>query len=223
VSRGLAQSASSTPFDLRNRRLNYAPSDFDRTHVFQANWVWELPFGRGHRLGRDWGGVLQRLLSGWELAGIGTIESGRPFTVYSPANTISQVVRTPANCLGCTPHMGQIHLDTLGGVTTNFYFTPAQIAAFSTPAPGQSSNVGRNAFRLGAFKDLDISFGKVTKITERQKFGLRLEVQNLTNSVMYDLLESTTFNSPVFGRLNPTNIATTSNPRRMQIAAKYSF
>ncbi len=223
VSRGLAQSASSTPFDLRNRRLNYAPSDFNRAHVFQAHWVWELPFGRGHRLGRDWGGVLQRLLSGWELAGIGTIESGRPFTVYSPANTISQVVRTPANCLGCTPHMGQIHLDTLGGVTTNFYFTPAQIAAFSTPAPGQSSNVGRNALRLGAFKDLDISFGKVTKITERQKFELRLEVQNLTNSVMYDLAESSTFNSPVFGRLNPTNIATTSNPRRMQIAAKYSF
>jgi hypothetical protein len=32
VSRGTAQSASSTPFDINNRRLNYALSDFDRRH-----------------------------------------------------------------------------------------------------------------------------------------------------------------------------------------------
>ena len=221
VSRGAAQSASSTPFDLRNRNLNYAPSDFDRTHVFQANWVWELPFGQGHRWGRSWNGVVERLLGGWEIAGIVTLETGRPFTVYSPANTVSQVVRSPANCSGCSPHMGQIHFDPAKG--TNVYFTPEQIALFSTPAVGQLGNVGRNSFRLGGFRGLDMTIGKITRITERQKLETRLEIQNLTNSVMYDLSESSTFNSSVFGRLNPTNIALTSNPRRMQIAVKYLF
>jgi hypothetical protein len=49
---GIGQSASSTPFDINNRRLNYAPSDFDRRHVLQATYVYELPFGRGRMLVR---------------------------------------------------------------------------------------------------------------------------------------------------------------------------
>jgi len=44
--------ASSTPFDNDNRKRNYAPSDFDRTHVFQSIWTYEFPFGRGKRLAR---------------------------------------------------------------------------------------------------------------------------------------------------------------------------
>ena len=48
---GSFQSATSTPFDVNNRKLNYARSDFDRRHVFQSYWVWELPFGRGRRFG----------------------------------------------------------------------------------------------------------------------------------------------------------------------------
>jgi hypothetical protein len=222
VRRGIAQAASSTPYDIRNRRLNYAPSDFDRTHVFQANWVWELPFGAGRRWGHNWNSFIERVFGGWEIAGIGTIETGRPFTIYSAANTTSQAVRTPANCTGCSPYMGQIHSEpTLQGF--NAYFTAAQNTLFTTPAPGQQSNVGRNAFRLGHFRDLDMAVGKKTRITERQNLELRLEIQNFTNSVMYDLPESATITSSAFGRLNQTNVGLASNARRMQISAKYSF
>ena len=38
-----------TPFDLRDRSLNYTYSDFDRRHVFQGTYTYELPFGRGKR------------------------------------------------------------------------------------------------------------------------------------------------------------------------------
>ena len=47
VSSGSVQSASSTPFDLRDRSLNYTWSDFDRRHVFQGTYTYELPFGKG--------------------------------------------------------------------------------------------------------------------------------------------------------------------------------
>ncbi|MBK9154151.1 MAG: TonB-dependent receptor, partial [Chloracidobacterium sp.] len=46
VSTGTAQSAGSTPFMNSDRSLNYAWSDFDRRHVFNASFVAELPFGR---------------------------------------------------------------------------------------------------------------------------------------------------------------------------------
>ena len=49
---GTAQSATSHPFDPGNRRINYARSDFDRRHVLNSYWIWELPFGRNRRLVR---------------------------------------------------------------------------------------------------------------------------------------------------------------------------
>ena len=51
VSTGTGQSASSTPFDNNNRDLNYAWSDFDRRHVFNFTYIYELPFGRGRKFG----------------------------------------------------------------------------------------------------------------------------------------------------------------------------
>src|SRR4029434_1011810 len=69
VSTANNQSASSTPFDVFDRDLNYALSDFDRTHVFQGQGVWELPFGRGRRFAGDVRRLEDVLIGGWTLAG----------------------------------------------------------------------------------------------------------------------------------------------------------
>ena len=60
----------------------------------------ELPFGPGKWIGGDTNGALGRILGGWELAGFVTVQSGRPYTIYSGANTLSNVVQTPADCSG---------------------------------------------------------------------------------------------------------------------------
>ena len=218
-------SASSTPFDLHNRRLNYAPSDFDRTNVFQFNGVYELPFGHGKTFGGNWNGLLDRIAGGWEIAGFGVWESGRPTTVFSPANTLSQVVRTPANCTGCSSSMLQIHTTPSGDLN---YYTPAQVAQFSTPAPGTFSNVGRNFFRLAGYKVASLSVLKKTRITERQNIETRLEIQNLTNSEQFDQPASNLFTSPSFGNLNPVvlgnfGLSLSSSSRKMQVSVKYNF
>lgn len=219
--------ASSTPWDLDNRKLNYAPSDFDRTHVFQSIWVYELPFGKDKKWGHSWNGFFDRVLSGWEISGFGILESGRPTTVYGPAYTVSNVVRTPANCNGCSPHMFSIHRDPDTGLLT--YLTPNQVSMFSSPAPGQFSNVGRNYFRLAGYKNLSMSIGKKTKLTERQQLELRLEIQNVFNSVQYDEPASNLITSSGFGILDPQILVIdygrglTSDPRKMQVSVKYSF
>jgi hypothetical protein len=46
-------------------------------HAFRANWVYELPFGRGRRFGSNAGPLLDRLIGGWSLDGIARIQSGR--------------------------------------------------------------------------------------------------------------------------------------------------
>ncbi|MCX7605360.1 MAG: carboxypeptidase regulatory-like domain-containing protein, partial [Bryobacteraceae bacterium] len=64
---------SSTPYDLN---VDYGPAIFDRTHVFNAQWFYQLPFGRGRRWSME--GVADKLLGGWYLGGIYTANSGLP-------------------------------------------------------------------------------------------------------------------------------------------------
>ena len=46
-----------------------AVSDFDTTHQFNANWVVELPFGRGKALASSAHGIVQAIIGGWQLSG----------------------------------------------------------------------------------------------------------------------------------------------------------
>jgi hypothetical protein len=129
VSTGSVQSASSTPFDLRDRSLNYTWSDFDRRHVFQGTYTYELPFGKGRAFLSNMPKALNYVLGGWETAGTVIWMSGRPFTVYSGINTLSNVVQSTADCNGCSRHEGSLVLET----GRNFWFDAESRAKFSQP------------------------------------------------------------------------------------------
>ena len=216
--------ASSTPFDNANRRRNYAPSDFDRTHVFQSIWTYQVPFGQDRKWGSNWGPVLNRLVGGWEIAGIFVAYSGRPTTVYSRAFTTSSIVDTPASCTGCTHGMFNVHHEPNG--TLN-YLTAAQKALFFTPAPGEFSNVGRNFFRLAPYSVVNLSLGKVTQLKWNHTLELRMELQNAFNSVHYDEPARARIDSGFFGALDASTVenfvSPGSSPRTIQLSAKYSF
>ena len=66
---GTGQAASSSPFNIYNRRYNYAPSDFDRTHALQSYWLYELPFGKGKKFGGSVGRGTNMIIGGWQLFG----------------------------------------------------------------------------------------------------------------------------------------------------------
>jgi hypothetical protein len=130
-------------------------------------------------------------------------------------------VRTPASCTGCTPGMLNVHFNPdTGGLN---YFSTAQMNVLTTPGPGDFSNLGRNFFRLGRYNVLNLSLGKITRITERHLFELRIEMQNALNSKHYGLPGSIRTNSGFFGIADAGIAGAGSNPRTMQLSAKYSF
>lgn len=228
VSRANNQSASSTPFDLRNRRLNYARSDFDRRHSLQANFVYELPFGKGRGLLSNANGVVDRIVGGWQLAGIMALQSGRPFTVYSGANTLSNANQSPANCTGCTPDMGKAFFDASGG--TIFFFdqntrgsafdaATNKRGIFSVPDPGTLGNTPRNFFTAPRLYQLDMSFAKSIRIVEQHSFQFRADLQNLTNTPVFDF-PTATITSTLFGRIRDS---VQNSARRVQFSLRYSF
>jgi hypothetical protein len=217
VGTGNASTAGDTPFDIFNRRLNYAPSDFDRRHALQTNWVVELPIGKGRRFLGNASGLADRILGGWEATGFARVTSGRPFTVYSGANTVSNVNQSTANCTGCSRGDGTPFLDASSGLI--WYFDAAERAKFSAPAAGQMGNTGRNFFVGPHYFELDASLLKRIPLNERVKLELRGDATNLTDSVMFGN-PTADITSTIFGRIRNT---VTSGSRKIQIGAKIRF
>ncbi|HKG47640.1 MAG TPA: carboxypeptidase regulatory-like domain-containing protein [Pyrinomonadaceae bacterium] len=215
VSTGSVQSASSTPFDLRDRRLNYTWSDFDRRHVFQGTYTYELPFGRGKSFFSGMPKVLDHVLGGWETAGTVVWMSGRPFTVYSGLNTVSNVVQSTADCNGCSRNSGQLVLES----GRNFWFDQATRSQFSAPVPGTIGNTGRNFFLAPNYFQWDASLAKKFRITERVSFDLRVDARNVLNNPSFDN-PTAVITSTIFGRINDS---VTNNARRIQLSGKLSF
>ncbi len=218
VSTANAQSASSTPFDIYNRRLNYARSDFDRTHVVQSNWVWELPFGRGRKWGSGWSSAADKVLGGWQVTGFLRLMSGRPFTVYSGANTFGSVNQSPADCSGCTRDMGRLFDDPGSGL--KWYLNEGERARFSIPAPGQMGNTGRNFLQGPGSFNMDLAVLKRIGLG-REGFYLELrgDFTNLTNTPSFGF-PTATVTSTIFGRVRDSVVSTS---RKVQLGAKLYF
>ncbi len=69
---------------LRNRDGITLPSAFDQRHGIKANWVYELPFGSGHPyLSAVGNPVLRKAVEGWQISGIGRLQSGTPSQLNS--------------------------------------------------------------------------------------------------------------------------------------------
>jgi hypothetical protein len=215
VSTANNQSASSTPFDIFNRDLNYALSDFDRPHVFQAQGVWELPFGQGRKYAGNVNRAMDVLIGGWQLSGQMVSQSGRPMTVYAGSNTVSNVVQTPANCNGCSRDIGSVHEE--GGLV--WYFSPEERAKFSLPAPGEMGNTGRNFFRGPGGYFINLSLAKRTRVVGSQILEIRMDSTNILNHAVFGFPTLTT-TSATFGRIRNT---VTSGSRKIMLGVKYYF
>ncbi len=225
INTGNSQAGSSTPFDLRDRSLNYAFSDFDRRNVFQGTYVYELPFGKGKWISPE-NSVLNYIVEGWQLSGTTIYMTGRPFTVYSGRFTLGNIIQAPANCSGCTPDMGSVFLEN----GTNTYFSLEQRNMFSVPTPGTIGNTGRNFFRNAPYFQTDLSILRKFRLGERWAFDLRVDMRNLTNHVDFDISANNanmTMFATQFGKLFDSN----GNPgagianagRRIQFSGKLSF
>jgi hypothetical protein len=212
---GNAQSASSTPFDIYNRGLNYAPSDFDRRHVVQASFVTALPFGQGQWIGANVNDAVDRIIGGWELSGFLTVETGRPFTVYSGSNTISNVVQTPADCGGCSDSIGSVHDE--GGLV--WFLTPEERAKYATPGAGQFGSSGRNSVYGPRYFDLDFALVKRIRLASTHAVEFRVDATNVTNTPSFGF-PTATITSATFGRIRDT---VASSSRKVQLGVKYAF
>jgi hypothetical protein len=209
----------SNPLQLRG---GYAPSDYDRTHVFNVDYHYELP---KFLPVNTWEG---KVVDGWAIQGLVVIQSGQPYSVIDYSGAVGSIfysindgITNPIVPLapGCTPQ------NALTGATGNNPNFPAlKASCFTIPIlqPGDLNgaipagdsyetnfipNGGqRNIFRQAWQKRADISIVKVTALTERVSLKYSFDVFNLTNHPSFDIPidnidQNLTFNpTPVKGQ-----------------------
>jgi hypothetical protein len=205
--------------DLRDLRVCRGDSDFDIRHLFNANFIYELPFGKGHRLGGNAPGWVNQIIGGWEVTGIYTARSGLPFSTTSGTFPVGFTFNSPAVGIGSNNAalQGQIH-DTPGGQIQFFSDPAAALATLRFPHHGEIGN--RNTFRGPGFYNIDTAVLKNFKMpwSESQRLQIRWESFNATNHNAFGL-PNASITSSSFGLITTS----ASTPREMQFAIRYEF
>ena len=195
-------------------RINRGVSDFDFPQNAAINLLWDIPSASSLK------GVSGFLLSGWELGGIFTVESGAPFNVgltndQARTGTSSQDAQN-----GQRPNLNPGCSDLVTGDPANYI----NAACFSFPALGTFGNLGRNALRGPALQDLDFAlFKNVWVKGERLKIQFRAETFNILNHPNFGVQTVTLFDGT--GKLIPTATAlqspTSTTSRQIQLGMKF--
>ena len=211
--------------DMTNLRVCRGNADFDIRHLVNANFIYELPFGRGQRFGKDVSGWLNQIIGGWEVSGIATARSGLPFGTTTTAfplgfNFNSPAAYNNANVAGLT---GNIHDATNGSI--QFFDNPTTVFDPANPTAGiirfpRHGEIGnRNVFRGPGFWNLDTALLKTFNMPwEGQSIQIRWESYNVFNHHSFGL-PAAGITGTTFGAITTS----ASTPREMQFAFRYTF
>ncbi len=197
-----------------NLKAEKAVSGFDSTHLFVASGVYELPFGAGRRYLSS-SRVVNQLIGNWQINGILSFTSGRPYSVG-----ISNDINNTGN-FGCCDYFTIRANPVLGVSPTPSNRGPSNWlnpAAFSIPPFGTFGALSRNAFRSDRFKNLDLSIFRWFPITENKGIEFRAEAFNFTNTPVFER-PVRDLNDPNFGKI----FSTAKPERQIQFALKFIF
>lgn len=204
------------------RACDRASSAQDIRHFFTANWVYEMPFGRGKTY-LSQPGLARTILGGWSLTGIASARSGLPVNVTISRSASTVVTPYGYNVNQRPNFVAGVPLSPPGGSTPRQWINPA---AFAVPSNGTFGNAGRNIARGPQLYQLDLGLGKQFSLTERTRIQFRWEVFNVFNRSQYgqpsgDITVPGQF-AVIQSTINTTPVGT-GTPRQMQFMVRVAF
>jgi Carboxypeptidase regulatory-like domain len=223
-----------------NFNATYGLSKYDARHRFVFNFVWDLPVPK-------YAGFKGKLLDGWEISGIETLQSGfpiritsnfadnelldntfnfeapgepnvvAPFKTVNPRGTVCQFGTGPL-ATGAPPCVP----------VSGFAFDPNlfdnTVAGTSGAGPnpvilGTIGNAPRSICCGPGINNTDLSFSKHTPLTERLHMEFRGDIFNVWNHAQFYSVDGNVVNQGgTFGQ--PLKIR---DPRLVQFALKFRF
>jgi trimeric autotransporter adhesin len=167
-------------------------SSFERRHSVAADYMIELPWGRGRRwLDNDsW---KSQLFGGWSWSGNAAMQSGAPFTARVVGNfgDVSSGVN------------GTLRADYNGDAIATDHQTVLRFFntdAFSIPAAGLFGSAGRNTITGPGFYNVNMGLSKNFTFNRSHGMTVRLQATNVFNAVQFSTIDAVV-NSPTFGQV----------------------
>jgi hypothetical protein len=236
---GTSQSRLEPRLDNARPQLDTGRSAYNLRHVVNANFVYSFPFGQGRRW-LNQGGWVDRVVGGWQLAGIVNWQSGSPVGINSTRGTFNRANRSGLNTAVST--LSPDEIKNLFGVFEqggNIYWIDPKVIAPSGRAVG-ADNLGNSegftgqiffnptAGNVGTLPilyfdapgvwNINAALTKRVRLVGRTSFEFRAEAFNLTNSVSF-YMGDMNINSTTFGRITGTATAA----RVIQLTGRFEF
>jgi hypothetical protein len=191
-------------------------SDFDARHNINANFLYELPFGKGKAVLGNASTLVDELVGGWQVSTIIRYHSGLPSSLFYggiwPTNFSFGAIAYPINPVFSTSN----GIDNSGN--PGIFANPATAAGNWLPM--YAGSVGaRAAVRLAGFTNFDIAVAKSFRMPiEGHRLQFRAEAFNAFNHA--------NFLNPSLDAASPSNFGEYSQdagPRVMQLGLRYEF
>jgi len=207
-------------FSPYNLSLNKGVASYSLNHQFNANFSYQLPFGSGQRFASGSRGVANHLIGGWQWNGIFTAQGGFPFTPLIGFNNSGTGDTNPVDVPDWNPNFsGPVILGK-----TDQWFDPN---AFKVPLAGTFGNVSRGSLRGPGLFDVDTSFFKRFRVSERWNLQFRAEVFNILNHSNFAYPNGIVFAGNSLNNTHSSSAgaitATATTSRQIQFALKVLF
>ena len=191
------------------RIWNYGKSDFDRTHIVQINWTWDLP--HASKLTNN-NKVVGAIADHWQLSGIASFISGAPTGV---SFTALNGVDIPGGGDGVRPLVLSNPILPKGQRTLAQYF---RNNVFGVPAVGTPGNAPRDVFRGPGINNFDMSiFKNVPIMHERARFQLRFEAYNTFNHTQFSGVNNSAVFNTATGQQTNTAFGSVTSARTARV------
>ncbi|PYS35808.1 MAG: hypothetical protein DMG14_26120 [Acidobacteria bacterium] len=141
-------------------------------HKFDASAIYELPFGSGRRFLNN-GGLGAKIVGGWQLNGVFTASSGKPFTVGASSVSL--------NAPGSLQRADQVKdkVEIYGFKPNASYF---DVTAFRPVTEVRFGTAKFNSLRGPGVANLDLSLFRAVALSDTVKLQFRVEAFNVTNT-----------------------------------------
>ena len=199
---------------------DYQQADFNVRNAVHFSGGYDLPFGPGRQFLANKGDLRGKVLGGWTINWILTVESGQPMTIPCTITTASGA--------GCDALLAQGANPNAGPHNVNQFWNPA---AFYNPAVTTSTGQSNLAPLGGAptqvygpdLRRLDAALRRSFQITEKVRVDFRAEVYNAMNHPYFAQPSNLNFlNTTNFGQISSTR----DNPndaREIQFGIRFNF
>lgn len=212
--------------DPFNRSLDMANVSYQPRHRWVTSALYELPFGKGQQFGSHFNGVLDGLISGWNITSVFDLQTGQYLTPVDssidPTNNRSyDTGQVRPNCIG-NPN--------LSNPTPSNWFDQS---VFSIPANGMYGTCGRGIIAGPGIVNLNLALTKSVRLSERARLQFQAKSSNVLNHPLFnnpgdfpyvEVLDSTNGNrlSSVLGHLT-NRAAFGAGYRMIEVGARIEF